>query len=1403
MAKNKKKNKGSGAANNSGAKNHSTPKNSASPKKTKQIADRLKLGTIALLDNALTRVKERAEEKKVDYIGVLKTPDFVPTAVFIEDEESVRSVLARLGVTKKETVVEAPKVEEKNVNTGTPKKAKPAVEEDEFIKRPKPVYTEDVVEVPKDFVADFVIGNRAVPDTRNTSLIGSRFGWKYGYPQAYGYTVQTLDGANVGILSKMRLGDVWTKALRMLKSGEKLPLTKEEFDSCLDTVSSYISSKQKGGKGNDKTILVQDFLDIHELDYRELMLPQASEFAKTVKLACEYDIAETKRLAATWRKIKKYRHKVPLAVSADGLGIFSDADVGLLNSRGIKNLNKVKSHSILELKSLLLEKDFVSFIADINGAFKEDRERRRDARFKTYPFAFTTISLIFAIFIAFTYKYTIIKETLGAAILNNTFVVWLLGLAVMTVGIIRTPIRRKKHPTYCFFTKKVRRKTRHLIELSIFALAVSVLFFQRYDGYNSDVYYRFVDDDTIAIAGLVDDDTEQLKIPDSIDGYTVVSIMPRAFAGDDYLRTVEIPSSVETIGWSAFSGCDALGSISAKGGISGVKTIEDKAFHKCSALFGTDILATVETVGKNVFKGGAIESVNLPSVKNLDKSSFKNLDTLKSVTLSGDLVTVPESCFEGCANITEFSNYGGVKSIEKKAFKGCIGIPVIDLLGVETIGKNAFENCEELAEIVISDATREIGKNAFKGCNSVRVFETPFIGKNREDTAKYSFDYFINCNSKKEPFSVVLRGMTSIHSKAFEDCSSIVSVDFGDTVTEIQSGAFRNATSLKSIALPDVIVTVEEEAFYGCSNLSEIQGIEHVTYIAKSAFEGCSSISEINLSSVKTLGERAFRDCYSLSSIGEVVNLAEVSKEAFRGCYNLKTLDLSSSALRSLGEGAFRECGNLKSVSLPGTISEISAQAFRSCSNLKSFDFSNSIRSIGKEAFAYSGIVDPKFNGTLSEIGEGAFRSCGDISTLVIPASVNSIGKNAFKDCYSLKSIEAPFFGTEADGKNGSDKVFGTNHNVQYIIANGSSLTKNDMKAFKKTLTAVSISGSVSEVGEKAFKSFKYLDDVVFGSSVKTIAKEAFYGCVQLDDISLLETNVATIGESAFAESGITKFTAGESLKTIEKKAFYKSDIGTLDVSSAHQLNDLPEKLCYDCDNLYQIILSESLDTIGEAAFRYCDNLEALTLSDLENVGEAAFRDCDNLETLRISNVKTVGEAAFKNCKYLYELEIVDVATIEKEAFAKTGLKTVTIPDGCTELGKSVFKDCKNLGELTISKSVKNMGKGLFAGCNDLEIVELPYVGTDKDTAKKISYLGYYKSLERITVTDAKEIAKSAFEGCESLERLTLNEGIKEIGEKVVDDCESLDNVYLPSSLSRFKSRFPGGTVNYIDEEEQ
>ena len=115
---------------------------------------------------------------------------------------------------------------------------------------------------------------------------------------------------------------------------------------------------------------------------------------------------------------------------------------------------------------------------------------------------------------------------------------------------------------------------------------------------------------------------------------------------------------------------------------------------------------------------------------------------------------------------------------------------------------------------------------------------------------------------------VVQKGITSIGSFAFGDCSSLSSIKIPEGVTSIGSGAFENCSSLSSIKIPEGVTSIENSAFSGCSSLSSIKIPEGVTSIEGNAFGACSSLNSIKIpKNVSEIGILVFDECYELVSI--------------------------------------------------------------------------------------------------------------------------------------------------------------------------------------------------------------------------------------------------------------------------------------------------------------------------------------------------------------------------------------------------------------------------------------------------------------------------------------------------------------------------------------------------------
>ncbi|MEG1529971.1 MAG: leucine-rich repeat domain-containing protein, partial [Clostridia bacterium] len=88
-------------------------------------------------------------------------------------------------------------------------------------------------------------------------------------------------------------------------------------------------------------------------------------------------------------------------------------------------------------------------------------------------------------------------------------------------------------------------------------------------------------------------------VPTSIEGKAVVSI-GAIFAGNTTIKSVQIPSSVTSIGERAFSGCSSLISVTIP---SSVTSIGEMAFSGCRSLTSVTIPSSVTSIGYEAFSG--------------------------------------------------------------------------------------------------------------------------------------------------------------------------------------------------------------------------------------------------------------------------------------------------------------------------------------------------------------------------------------------------------------------------------------------------------------------------------------------------------------------------------------------------------------------------------------------------------------------------------------------------------------------------------------------------------------------------------------------------------------------------------------------------------------------------------
>ena len=199
------------------------------------------------------------------------------------------------------------------------------------------------------------------------------------------------------------------------------------------------------------------------------------------------------------------------------------------------------------------------------------------------------------------------------------------------------------------------------------------------------------------------------------------------------IRSYIIPSSVTSIGDSAFYRCISLSEIVIP---SSVTSIGNWAFSSCDSLKYISIPKSVICLNGNPFAkwDGKLKCLSPNFVYedgilfNKDKSriiSFRN-QNIKSYVIPSCVTSIGDGAFFRCHSLSEIVIPSSVASIGDSAFKNCFSLSEIVIpSSVTSIGDSAFFCCGSLSEIVIPSSVTSIGDSAFFGCFSLSEIVIP------------------------------------------------------------------------------------------------------------------------------------------------------------------------------------------------------------------------------------------------------------------------------------------------------------------------------------------------------------------------------------------------------------------------------------------------------------------------------------------------------------------------------------------------------------------------------------------------------------------------------------------------------------------------------------------------------
>ena len=254
---------------------------------------------------------------------------------------------------------------------------------------------------------------------------------------------------------------------------------------------------------------------------------------------------------------------------------------------------------------------------------------------------------------------------------------------------------------------------------------------------------------------------EDVVIPEEIDGKKVTAIGEKAFWKCSTIKSVEIASSVTSLGEYAFASSEKLESVKFADD-SQLTSVGEMAFASCISLKSVELPSGVTSIDVDAFYGcESLESITLPFVDIVDRITDGDILVVRSIL---------DSWFTGCEflNLKEIIVTGGT-SVGEGAF--CAfnkSLKNIELpSSIVSIGWSAFYKCENLESVTFGENSQltSIDEEAFRDCKSLKSVEIP-------------------------------SGVTSIDAKTFSGCSSLTSIVIPSGVKSIGIGAFANCNCL-------------------------------------------------------------------------------------------------------------------------------------------------------------------------------------------------------------------------------------------------------------------------------------------------------------------------------------------------------------------------------------------------------------------------------------------------------------------------------------------------------------------------------------------------------------------------------------------------------------------------------
>ena len=364
-----------------------------------------------------------------------------------------------------------------------------------------------------------------------------------------------------------------------------------------------------------------------------------------------------------------------------------------------------------------------------------------------------------------------------------------------------------------------------------------------------------------------------------------------------------------------------------------------------------------------------------------------------------------------------------------------------------------------------------------------------------------------------------------------------------------------------------------------------------------------------------------------------------------------------------VGESAFENNQKVQFVVIPKSVKRLDAYVFWGCNNLEEVVLGKGLTAVDEYSFAgCTGLKQITIPENIQSIDAQAFAGCVNLTDIYIPATVTGIAEDAFLNCDNVTihadegSVAAQFAQKLAEQKNRDPLV--TAAPVQTPTA----VSRPDTQATTEPVSTATPAPVATPVPGNVLGS-----TIIVGNHALVMVHP---------------------GEEK-VQQGYTEPEAGQ--ETGEEQ----------DITAETENGKIPEWMYYRNQSVSAVTIPEGTTEIGRFAFSR-SSLRTVTIPEgVTVIDYAAFYPCDNLDNVILPDtVNTVGAKAFTHTGWLddFEENSMDDFLISGDILVayKGNLPEVVIPDGVRVIAEEAFRNHTELKKVHLPASVTNIGNDAF-----------------------------------------------------------------------------------------------------------